>query len=174
MKYALDTEFIEDGKTIDLLSIGIVAQDGRELYLQSRECDRSKANSWVRENVLPNLEHLDCGREKSLSVCKLAAPCPWRQRFAIAASLIEFCDREEHGKPEFWTYYGDYDWVAVCQLFGTMTDLPKGWPMLAYDLRQMLDFQGHSDITQPDDMPHHALSDARWIMETLKSYERRG
>lgn len=29
MKYWLDTEFIEDGKTIDLVSIGIVSEDGR-------------------------------------------------------------------------------------------------------------------------------------------------
>ena len=39
MRYFLDTEFIEDGKTIDLLSIGIVAEDGRELYLQNVECN---------------------------------------------------------------------------------------------------------------------------------------
>lgn len=32
MKYFLDTEFHEDGKTIDLISIGIVAEDGREYY----------------------------------------------------------------------------------------------------------------------------------------------
>jgi hypothetical protein len=29
MKYFYGTEFIEDGKTIDLISIGIVAEDGR-------------------------------------------------------------------------------------------------------------------------------------------------
>ncbi len=39
MRYWYDTEFIEDGKTIDLISIGIVAEDGRELYLQSVEFD---------------------------------------------------------------------------------------------------------------------------------------
>ena len=31
MKYWLDTEFMEDGKTIDLLSIGIVREDGRNI-----------------------------------------------------------------------------------------------------------------------------------------------
>lgn len=29
MKFWFDTEFIEDGKTIDLLSIGVIAEDGR-------------------------------------------------------------------------------------------------------------------------------------------------
>lgn len=32
MKFFYDTEFIEDGKTIDLISIGIVAEDGLEYY----------------------------------------------------------------------------------------------------------------------------------------------
>jgi hypothetical protein len=48
MLYWLDTEFIEDGVTIDLISIGIVAEDGRELYLLNWECDYSKASDWVK------------------------------------------------------------------------------------------------------------------------------
>lgn len=39
MKYFFDTEFHEDGRTIDLISIGIVAEDGREYYAINRECD---------------------------------------------------------------------------------------------------------------------------------------
>ena len=51
-RYFLDTEFIEDGKTIDLISIGIVCEDGRELYLANRNCDFDKASQWVKDNVL--------------------------------------------------------------------------------------------------------------------------
>ena len=32
MKYFYDTEFIDDGHTINLISIGIVAEDGHEYY----------------------------------------------------------------------------------------------------------------------------------------------
>lgn len=39
MKYFFDTEFIEDGRTIDLVSIGIVCEDGREYYAVSAEAD---------------------------------------------------------------------------------------------------------------------------------------
>ena len=39
MKYFIDTEFVDDGKTIDLISIGIVAEDGRELYVESADFD---------------------------------------------------------------------------------------------------------------------------------------
>ncbi|MGL5060915.1 MAG: hypothetical protein ACRC62_13145 [Microcoleus sp.] len=55
MKYWFDTEFIEDGRTIDLISIGIVAEDDREYYAINYDCDFSKASDWVRENVLSKL-----------------------------------------------------------------------------------------------------------------------
>ena len=46
MRYYLDTEFIEDGKTIDLISIGLVSEDGREYYAINYNCDFSKASEW--------------------------------------------------------------------------------------------------------------------------------
>ncbi len=35
VKYFIDSEFVDDGRTIDLISIGIVAEDGRELYFSN-------------------------------------------------------------------------------------------------------------------------------------------
>jgi 3' exoribonuclease, RNase T-like len=37
VKIFYDTEFIEDGRTIDLISIGMVAEDGREYYAVNRD-----------------------------------------------------------------------------------------------------------------------------------------
>lgn len=55
MRYFYDTEFIEDGHTIELISIGVVAEDGREYYAVSTEFDPERAGSWVRTHVLPKL-----------------------------------------------------------------------------------------------------------------------
>jgi len=55
VRYFYDTEFIEDGKTIELVSIGIVGENGSEYYAVSTDFDPSKANSWVKENVLAKL-----------------------------------------------------------------------------------------------------------------------
>ena len=55
MRYFYDTEFIDDGRTIELISIGVVAEDGREYYAVSTEFDPDRAGSWVRKNVLPKL-----------------------------------------------------------------------------------------------------------------------
>lgn len=140
MRYWFDTEFIEDGKTIDLLSIAIVSEDGRELYLELLEADWSKASPWVKENVLP---HLGKGPTVGREEAKLR--------------VLEFIGADE---PEFWAYYAAYDWVAFCQLFGTMMDLPKGWPMFCRDLKQMA---GKIPLPkQGDGKEHNALNDARW------------
>ena len=49
MRYFYDTEFIEDGQTIELVSIGIVGENGSEYYAVSTDFDPSKANSWVKD-----------------------------------------------------------------------------------------------------------------------------
>ena len=143
MKYWLDTEFIEDGKTIDLISIGIVAEDGRDFYAQA-ECDLSKASDWVRENVLPSLQPT------------------FQPRADVRAEVLAFCSPDKYGKPEFWGYYADYDWVVLCQLFGTMMDLPKGWPMYCRDIKQVCDEKGNPFLPEQGKGKHHALADARW------------
>jgi hypothetical protein len=154
MRYWFDTEFIEDGRTIDLLSIGIVAEDGRELYLENAEADLSKASEWVRDNVLPHLGKHPLADSFS--------------RTLMAKFIREFCDPDQYGKPEFWAYYADYDWVVLCQLFGRMIDLPKGWPMYCRDLKQLADMLGKPKLPEQGKGEHHALADARW---NRKSYD---
>lgn len=58
-----DLEFIADGKTIDLVSIGMASGDGRTLYAVNREMDEQKllehGDGWMRKNVWPHLPLTD-------------------------------------------------------------------------------------------------------------------
>jgi hypothetical protein len=90
----------------------------------------------------------------------------------MRAELLHFCDIERYGKPEFWGYYADYDWVAVCQLFGRMVDLPKGWPMYCRDLKQWCDELGNPHLPGQTG-EHHALADAQWNREAWRFLEER-
>jgi hypothetical protein len=144
MRIWFDTEFIEDGNTIDLLSIGLVREDGHYFYAEPIECNRSRASSWVKVNVIPHLEG-------GIALMK---------REHIAEALIRFAGET----PEFWAYYASYDWVALCQLYGTMMDLPKGWPMYVRDLRQEFDRLSLDAPPIAEEDQHHALADARWLM----------
>lgn len=166
MKYFYDTEFIEDGKTIDLISIGIVAEDGREYYAISKEFDETKASKWVKENVLTHLPSKDLLIPKASKFVDVHhvhqvnyALAHYRTREDIKRGLFNFIGDD---KPEFWAYYADYDHVALCQLFGTMMDLPKGWPMYTRDIKQLCDSLGNPKLPEQGKGEHNALDDAMW------------
>lgn len=200
MKYFLDTEFIEGfhkplfGKKrhfIDLISIGIVAEDGRKLYLISSEYDYEKASDWVKENVIrPLYQSMVSGDERNVLKESDFHKIYGVTNSVIAKDILEFVNpkiddliakytrhdcwaecyyKEEfkyievhntkipdtyyksgsgglvknksliYNQPEFYAYYADYDWVVFCSLFGTMMDLPKGFPMYCKDLKQLFD-----------------------------------
>ncbi len=65
-------------------------------------------------------------------------------------------------KPEFWAYYADYDWVVLCQLYGTMMDLPTEWPMYCRDVKQLCDDLGNPTLPKQTSTEHNALDDAIW------------
>lgn len=142
MRFFFDTEFIEDGRTIDLMSIAIVAEDDREYYAEITECDLSRADDWVKANVIPHLIGKDAQRT----------------RLAVRDDILKFLGEA----PEIWAYYCSYDWVALCQLFGRMVDLPKGWPMYCRDLKQLA--TSHPLIPHTG-TAHNALDDARWTRD---------
>lgn len=156
MKFFFDTEFIEDGKTIDLLSIAIVAEDGREFYVRHAEANFANADEWVQKNVFPPL-----GVEMTPDGWGFRAANDWCSRSRLKARILDFIGTE---KPEFWAYYADYDWVVLCQLFGRMIDLPKGWPMYCRDLKQLCDSLGNPKLPKQEN-EHDALHDARWVRD---------
>lgn len=143
MRYFFDTEFMEDGRTIDLISIGIVSEDGREFYAEAAECNLEAASDWVRANVIPHLKG------------------PKKPRSMIAEEILMFVGE----KPEFWAYYADYDWVTLCQLYGRMIEIPRGWPMYCRDIKQLCDSLGNPKLKKMESGEHNALADARWNRE---------
>ncbi len=154
MKIFFDTEFLEDGKTIDLISIGMVREDGKELYLGNREADwnRIYAEPWLMANVVPKLP-------------RMGDSAFWRTRKEIASAVEKFTWDANclTVRPEFWAYFADYDWVVLCQLFGRMIDLPKAWPQYCRDLKQHADERGLPIRKLAHNEAHSALADARWL-----------
>lgn len=173
MRYFIDTEFLDTGRTIDLVSIGIVSSDGREYYAQSVEFDANKASDWVWENVLDHLAMCPCCGNwinHEYGKCR-HLQCAWRTRKQIRDEIKAFCDPEQYGKPELLGRYCGYDWVVLCQVFGTMMDIPAGWPHYIKDFQQILDDRGITDDELPEQEEglHNALADARHIKK-LWSY----
>lgn len=171
-RYFIDTEFIEDGKTIELISIGIITDDDRTYYAVNSQLNKVHllANPWLVEHVVPHLPlrkvHPD--RPWSWDNTKEDFSDPaWKTRQEIRDDLLDFI-KVTPVKPQFWGYYADYDWVAICQLFGRMIDLPNGWPMYCRDLKQLADTLGIDRFPQPKpDAEHNALADAQWNRDSF-------
>ncbi|ORM33652.1 polyadenylate-specific 3'-exoribonuclease AS [Williamsia sp. 1135] len=146
MRYFYDCEFIEDGRTIELVSIGMVAEDGREFYAVSTEFDPDRAGQWVRANVLP----------------KLPSPASkaWRSRARIKEDLLDFVNSGP-GTIELWAWVGAYDHVVLCQLWGPMTALPRELPRYTRELRQHWELSGRPELPAAPKDAHDALADAR-------------
>jgi hypothetical protein len=84
MKFFLDTEFT-DFLECELISIGIVSEDGREFYGECTDFDRSKCSDFVNLAVLPQLGQQPAviGTEEELGV----ALKTWLAQF----DAIEIC-----------------------------------------------------------------------------------
>lgn len=202
MKYFLDTEFhdrkitlyldeetgmwsddpkgldVIDIDTIELISIGIVTEDGRELYMVNKEFDVEAAcdNEWLNKNVMQPL----------YNSFGISSRCPYdpdsmyewiqnnghtKKEIALAiANLVKF-----DNKAEFWAYYNSYDWVVVNSLFkyaftpkdgvtGMSYVSPKGMPWFCHDLQQEFSRLNikRKDIPVKNKSKHSALEDARW------------
>ncbi|WP_127782474.1 polyadenylate-specific 3'-exoribonuclease AS [Rhodococcus sp. X156] len=155
MRYFYDCEFIEDGTTIDLVSIGVAAEDGREYYAVSTEFNPDKAGKWVRANVLPKLPNP-------------SSPL-WRSRAQIREELLAFLTAED--SPELWAWIAAYDHVALCQLWGAMPALPRALPRFTRELRQLWEDSGSPELPKAPDDAHDALADARHNLQRFRAIE---
>jgi len=143
MKYIIDTEFIDTPDASELISLAIVREDGAHLYFEFDYAD-SDLTPWLRENVVPHLT----GKRTFQSYA--------------ARQIQEFIGDD---KPEFWAYYGAYDWYWFCRLWGGFMSMPqdKGWPMLYREFAYIQ--QGVPDVAGAE---HNALNDCRSILHAMK------
>lgn len=173
-----DTEFLEDGRTIDLISIGMVAGDGREYYAVNSDAnwDLIRKNDWLVRNVVPSLPVT--GRTSLDAYLKNHPNSFPRPSIDLVGPDIRDTRVKPHWvianevrdlilatpDPQLWAWYAAYDHVALAQLWGRMIDLPKGVPMWTNDLKQECERLGNPDLPSlPGVKEHNALSDAREV-----------
>jgi hypothetical protein len=166
-RYFYDTEFIEDGRTIGLVSIGISAEGGREYYAVCADADwqRVAASAWLCDNVVPHLPLLgpvlrpeEGIREGYRFRIDTHDPVV-KPRHVIAREVRDFLLAD--GPPDLWAYYGAYDHVVLSWLWGPMIRRPEGIPMFTHDVMQYAASLGYPDLPRQAGAEHNALADAR-------------
>jgi hypothetical protein len=154
VRFFYDCEFIEDGRTIELVSIGVVDETGREFYAVSTEFDPGRAIDWVRRNVLDKLPP--------------PADPAWRSRARIRDDLLAFL--EQPGEEiELWAWMASYDHVVLAQLWGDMRALPRSIPRFTHELRQTWEDAGSPALPPAPPDQHDALADARHNLQRWRA-----
>ena len=176
----MDTEFMEiphdplGSGDIELLSLGAVDEEGIPFYAVNIEARRERANQWVKDNVLPHLGSTDLVRGED-HIHDLFAEAE-----GIARAFLEYLQPDEY-EIRLYTWYGAYDHVVLCWLFGAMIDLPRGMPMYTRDVKYLWDMFNVPDVHLGELMsgienpsiyqPHNALYDALGIRARFKHVE---
>ena len=160
-RFYLDTEFMDGtsrsySQYLQLISLGVVDDDGNTFYAINADAQMWRANDWVRENVLPLLPDR-------------SAPL-WMMQAEIAARFKAFIG---DAIPEFWGDCCAYDYVVITSLLSGMACWPEGWPYYFNDVAALLDTTKAAgiDLAVPNAQPHNALEDARAIRALVHAVE---
>ena len=148
----LDTEFT-DFALPDLISIGLVAENGREFYAERTDYRRAECNDFVRATVLPLLGRVP------------GAAC---RRPALTRRLRQWLE----ALPEPATIVFDYerDWLLLADAYlGSEHQKPPAnvgetLHLDRFVITHPLFERAQNLIYTPDLPPHHALADARALM----------
>lgn len=157
MKYFLDTEFNEEVDPVEIISVGLVAEDGREFYAINTDYSEwstrwETVNPWVLMNVRP------------IMVLE-GVETVFGDKTVLRDGVQAFVGMDP--TPEFWAYFGAYDWFLICRLFSNFEKLPKTWYPICYDLKQ---YAKHLAVKLPSKFSpeHNALVDARWTKHAFE------
>lgn len=183
IKLFFDTEFTGLKKDTTLISIGIVAEDGRWFYAEFTDYDRKSCDDWIQENVIQNL----------ISKGKITKNLV-QTAVGNAIYSVQMCDTTDNIRKELTTWlesFGEhelqfisdvshYDFVLLLDIFGGAFSLPKNVSPACHDINQDLarrfnmtekeafDLNRENVVSNfsskmPDGKKHNSLFDARVI-----------
>lgn len=159
-----DTEFSDlDPVTGKIISIGMIKNDGEELYLEMRPPEDS--HEWVKKNVIPNLSGDFISEEEA------------REK------LWEFIGKENKEKPYLLSFVNQFDAIFWYKLFSSPKHHPAFW--IPLDFASVLFARGFDPNSLNDELflenlgikksaylPHHALHDARFLRDIYNKFWR--
>jgi hypothetical protein len=146
VKYVLDTEFVDSPEHSELISLAIVREDMVSWYFEFA-VDDHKLTPWLRTHVVPHLYPRDLP--------------PYTFEDA-RKDILKFIENDP--RPEFFAYYGAYDWYWLCRVMGGFMRFPRHWPHRYREAADMV-----KSVPPLKDQPeHHALHDCFALLAELK------
>lgn len=175
MKVFFDCEFTGLHQKTTLISIGLVAEDGRSFYAELDDYNQSQVDEWIRENVIANLLPQDTeynmGRTGANDWTVLG------DRKEVAYLLEKWLSQFD--TVEMWSDCLSYDWVLFCDLWGHALNTPKIIYYIPFDIATFLRVAGadpdvnREKFARMEDSPEKVKHNALWDARVIKAcYER--
>lgn len=156
MKIILDCEFTQLNASAKLISLALVAEDGRELYVELTDSyDLADCSEFVIEHVLPQLDPKACGCTVAEAKTRLA------QFISGFREVVQICSDAP-----------DWDWEFFCEMMYVNGKWPGNVRNQPGNLIQMLNDKIQDDgqyLEDQPELPHHALLDARQLAHIYRS-----
>lgn len=144
MNLYFDTEFTGLRKDTTLVSIGIVAENGKKFYAEFSDYDESQCDDWIKENVL---KHTILGGNDILakrlgedSETTVVLGSKADIQYELGEWLKQFDD------VQFVSDVCHYDMVLLIDIFGGAFDLPNKVSAVCHDINQ--DIAKHYGISE--------------------------
>jgi len=188
MEIFLDTEFTGLHQNTTLISIGLVAMDGREFYGEFNDYDQNQVDDWIKDNVISNLSYPSEDEGEYYS----------KIRFDPTLSELEKSDvkmrsdtgmirrglgiwLKEFPSVEIWSDCLVYDWVLFNNIWGDAFNIPSNVYYIPFDICTLFKLKGiDPNISrekfidlEDSSLKHNASYDAKVIKQCyLKLMDR--
>lgn len=167
MRIFFDSEFTQLRQDSTLISIGLVADNGKEFYAELNDFNPILVNAWIYDNVIEKLKF----RDKDELFTKLGSVTfmkgNTRQvREELQAWLQQF------DRVELWSDVHHYDVVLLFNLLGTTAfDIPQNIYYIPFDIASVFkaygldpDIEREAFIDKPiEGEKHNSLYDSKVI-----------
>ena len=161
MKVFFDTEFTGLHQDTTLISIGLIAENGKTFYGQFSDYDREQVDGWIKENVIGNLPATP--QELYATADMVFYGC----REQVASGLKTWLSQFD--EVEMWSDCLSYDWVLFNQLFGHAFDIPDNVYYIPFDICTLFKIKGvdpdinREEFAEMKGVKHNAMHDAKVI-----------
>jgi hypothetical protein len=154
MKIFFDTEFTGLHQGTTLISIGMIAEDGRELYCELNDYDKTQINDWLKDNVIDSLlyskpkdgedEYYVATRTENNSIGNDLYKSYSVKMRGSTEDLKNELERwfSQFDSVEIWSDCLSYDWVLFNQIWGHAFNIPKAIYYIPFDLCTLFKIKG--------------------------------
>ena len=138
MTLFLDTEFSSLNQDAQLLSLALVSEEGRWLYVEWTDYEEARLSAWHQEHVIPHLFLRQGIRQPDF------LDRPGNTLRGDSTSVLEAIEDWLSGykEIEIWADVLAYDWVFFCELFGGALKLPSSIFYIPFDFATLLKVKG--------------------------------